>query len=511
VTGPPRGLLDGRRHGYGAAVLVVVQHPIVDIRGMLTTPSGMIGTPDWVTPEHLRNEFVRGLGAVRKRERKGIQPWPGEGYYVDSRAGLRFASTTQWSKELGSEFKPVFRRYFSDGTVGRLEVGLRTPWLLGAGVDSEPGAAAIGALRVPVRVGDAKPTPFVEIGERFARFFLEATTVTEARRRPDRVEFWWTAAGSPLAVCELDPEELTPSAAAEVSSHLANSEPGSVLVEQRWLTVDGFRVSLWFVIARPDSAPEVIRRLRIHVSRLHAEHEAFRAVLRLCAHRKLDVDASDDVRTYIDERAGLLLRRHFAGFPQKELLEMILDRWEAGYEDDLTTMRVVEARLTSVGLSRKLDGVASLVGPRASAQSGAGNQFILTQGAVLQVTYNDHSVDQSVSVSGNTGPVAGVQGGGGNEQSIGSIQQTVNDLPQLARDLVGAVSELRGQLPDEQVDEVSDYASAIQDEAQKATPDKGKITRFLDKITSWGKKVGPPALSVLSVAAQIVAAVAAFA
>ncbi|HLM87012.1 MAG TPA: hypothetical protein VK272_12570 [Solirubrobacteraceae bacterium] len=58
---------------------------------------------------------------------------------------------------------------------------------------------------------------------------------------------------------------------------------------------------------------------------------------------------------------------------------------------------------------------------------------------------------------------------------------------------------------------MSDYASSIQDEAQKPQPDKGKIARFVEKITTWAKRVGPPAATVLGLAAQIGVLVAAIA
>lgn len=490
---------------YLLNMLVVAQQPIIDVRGMVRDTTGRIRAPDWKwLPVH-EDEFVRGLGSIKERWLKGVQPWSGEAYFVDAAQTLRFESTAQWCNSLGGAFQPVFRRYFSDGTVGRLEIGLRTPRRLGPKVDCSPAAIAIDAMSLSMRLGDDSPVPFVEMGPRFAQFLLEATTLTDTERRPPALETWWVLAGSPLVVCELAVDEIRSDAAAATPSQLAGSR-GGALIEHRWLTVARRRVSLWFVVAGPTASPDVMRRLRVHISRMHAEHEAFRVVLRLCDNEQLDIGASGEVRSYINERAGLLLRRQFAGFPQRDLLELVLDDWETAYQDDLTTMRSVEAKLSSVGLSRKVAGVAALTGTT-DPGSEIKQLILVEEGGVLHMS-DDHSIDQSVSISGNTGQIAGVQGGAGNQQEIDSIAQTINNLPALAEELLKTISEIRGQLPDQDVDEATDNAQVILDEANKPKPDTGKINRFLDRITKWAKAAGPPALSVLSVASQIAAVVA---
>jgi hypothetical protein len=492
-------------------VLAVVQHPIVDLRSMLPTTTGLIEAPDWRwLPVH-GNEFVRELGAVRPRARSGVQPWSGEAFFVNSKAGLKFASATQWCPEINGELKPVFRRYFSDGVVGRLEVGVRTPWLLDPEEPAAPVAVAVSTLRLPMRLRRSAPTPFLGLGEGFARFLVSATTRTDRNRRPEKVPSWWAVAGTPVVVCELDLEELDPGSEATVRERLATSPSGSALVEQRWLTIDNIRVSLWFVVPSAATAPDITRRLRIHVSRLHAEHEAFRCVLRLCDRGRLDVNTSPSVRDFIDERAGFLLRRNFAGFPQRELLEVVLDTWETAYADDLTRMRTVAQGLTSVGLTRKVEDVVSLASGTAKGCPGMVVQLYLNNNKGAINVSDQRSVDQSVSFSGNSGPIAGVQTGSGNTQSIGEIDQTINDLPKLAQELTGAISSLRGALPGGELDEVSDYASSIEEEAKKPEPDRGKIRRFVAKISAWAESAGPPALKVLEAAAQIAALVAAVA
>jgi hypothetical protein len=288
-------------------------------------------------------------------------------------------------------------------------------------------------------------------------------------------------------VCELDLSELVGDAEIAARARLEESEHGSQLVEQRWLILDGVRVSLWFVVSRRDASRDATRQLRIHICRLHAEHEAFRSVLRLCDRGALDVTTSSAVRDYINDRAGLLLRRTFAGFPQRDLLEIVLDQWQAGYAEDLTVMRSVERRLASKTLGRKLEGVASLAESPGSDTSGRPIQFVVTEGGIIQVK-NDKSVDNSLSISG--GQVGSAQAGTGNVNATGSIEQTltVNQLPALADALAEAMSQLRDEASEEDLAEASDYVSAVQDEAHKPTPDVGKIKRFRRENHGMGKE-----------------------
>jgi polyhydroxyalkanoate synthesis regulator phasin len=480
-------------------MLVVVQQPIIDARSLLETETGRIRAADMRFPQSHAREFVRGLGPVEQRLRRGIDPWVGEGYYVDARHGVRFASTTQWCEALGDELKPVFRRLYSDGTVGRLEIGLRTPWLVKPDANEDPNAVAVAALRLPVRVGAAATAPFLDAGEPFAALLLRATTYSDKSKRPGRLEQWWVTAGSPLVLCELELDEA-PTAAQARLRHALVADSASAVVEQLWLTLDGRRVSLWLIVSGTDRSPAAVRQLRIHVSRLHAEHEGFRTVLRLCETKRLDSN-SEMVLDYINERGGQLLRRTFGGFPQGALLDVVLDRWEASYRNDLAAMRTVEGRLAGRTLQRKLEGVAQIAAGLEPSDVLRRVQINIFNGGNPKVSHTD----RSNSISGTIEQMAGVQVGDAGTQTIGSINQTSNDLSKLADELVDAVAQLRGKVDDDDATEASDLATTIKDEAQKPEPDKSKIKRVLGKLVAIGKKVGPPALTVLSTAAAIAA------
>ncbi len=481
-------------------MLLVVEIPTIDVRSLLDVPTGRAGAPDWMwLPVH-GNEFVRGLGPVKQRPRGGIEPWPAEGFLVQCRASIRFEVTRL--RQASPRLQPVFRRYFSDGRVGRLEVGFRSTPAGGHDADLDPTSAALAAVSVRARLrGATEDHPLLAFGDQLAGYVLSATTLTHPRSgvRPDRVEGWWMQHGAPLVLCEVRRDELSGrvSKAARVASReLTTRASGGAYVEQYWQTVDSTRVSMWVLMFGPDANSDSVRRLRIHITRLHAEHEALRTVLRLCDKRQLDL-TSDRVRDYLDERTSLLLRKKVAGFPQKQLLELVLDQWQRGYVDDLMTMHAVERELESKGLRRKVEALKLLGGPGELRGGAVVRQIIVESGGNLTVK------DQSVNISGKNVNAAGIITGDHNTQTIGSISQT--NLVEMTADLVKTVEALRGELNDDDFAEGSDYATAIQDEAAKPEPDKGKLRRFLAKVTEWAKKIGPPALAVAATAAQIVA------
>jgi hypothetical protein len=205
-----------------------------------------------------------------------------------------------------------------------------------------------------------------------------------------------------------------------------------------------------------------------------------------------------------------LLKRRFAGFPQKELLDLVVDQWEASYLSDIQIFRSVEQRLTSKGLKGKLEAVSAL-GPVDDLPAGLRQLIINVYGGIDMSDQRDQR-NQSVSVTaGAGGQVAGVVGGSENQQIIGSINQESNSLPALADALVQALADMRTQLAPADVpsdiDGVADLASSIQDEAKKPQPDKGKLGRLVGKVKEWATKIGPPALQVLIAAGKIAGAI----
>lgn len=114
-------------------MLVVMQIPLVDGRRLLTHDPSLLPRPRWQPPTGSRPDFLRSMGAVRKRRLEGTASWLNEDIYCDARQWLRFDPDVDRAMRCGAEAigrsTPLFRRWMSDGLlVFRLEVGARV-WI----------------------------------------------------------------------------------------------------------------------------------------------------------------------------------------------------------------------------------------------------------------------------------------------------------------------------------------------------------------------------------------------
>lgn len=478
---------------------MVVGLPVVDVRGMVDGDTGRTTVPFWPDPDAFGNAFVRGLGALRRRPRRGLLPWLGEGHFVDARRGVRFcADAVPVDGKARSSLRPVYRRFYSDGTVGRLETAFR--------VNSSrirPGTRLedllSDAARTEVRSPRAGATPLLRFGDELAECLLLATT--SARRRPVDVPNWWIRAGAPVVVAELTGHEAAlldaalSQAAATQHPPLAERQP--VAVSQRWRQLEGARVSTWSLATADWRTPEALRELRVHALRCHAEVEALRAVLRLCHRGRLDAATSSSLREFLDQKSSFFLRRQFDRFPHRALLERVLDGIANGYEEELLAVDKLIGALRP-GLAGKLADVSKVLA-EASVLS-AESVFVVGQGGI--VTMNDNSTE----ISGGT--VGAVQGGTGNTQYVGGVRQTVSfgtDLTDLVQQLVDTVQQVRTELPDDVAVEGQDLAETVKSEAEKPEPDTGKLSRALGRVKEWAEAVGDAAAPVIKTVAAIAA------
>lgn len=467
---------------------------------MVLGDTGRTGVPYWPDPEY-GNEFVRSLGPLRKRLRRGVTPWVGESYFVDARRGIRLCASTAGGEAArpDPQLRPVYRRFYSDGVVGRLEIAFRRGRTGASELDDRAIQAwvsqvALTEVRRPIALSEG--TPIVRFGDQLAGCLLEGTT--SSRRRPIAVPDWWVRAGNPVVVTELTFDEVgydSPLYDALGAEFNRLEDHQAVIVDQRWQTIGAKQVSTWTLVASPCGTWEIPRKLRVHALRCHADLEALRAVGRLCGRRRLD-PGETAVKDFLDERTKFLLRRRFDEFPQRDLLERIVESVEEGYVDELLAIRSLAGTL-GPGLSGKLDDLSAIV---TRASSGATiNVFAVTKGVIVNVTN-----DNSLNISGGT--VGAAQAGSGNVQNVGGVSQTVAqgaDLTALVADLMAAVTSLRGQVPDDVADEGEDLVTAVQEEAGKDEPDAGRLSRWLDRVKDWAEKVGDVAAPVLSVVGAV--------
>jgi len=341
VIGPPQRSSAGGlffSSVQGMPVFVALQFPFTDSRDFVPPDTGRLTVPQWPDPA-IDKEFVRAFGAVRRRQRGGLKNWPAEQVYCDAARALRFDGQLGCTRVLagsGGAVKPycAFRRLMVDGRATvRLEVGLgfRRPPPRPDVLDAEAFKSLIGIiLNLPVKpptgIDAGSPLPLAGVGNHIAASYLRATTSGEEKiSHPQR---WWIEPGLPQMVVEY------------------RTDQGSVLLPENTQRVDkldqdrvqlsysrirrrgsGVReVGVWFLGHEKTADRDFLRRLRMQLLRLHAEHEAIRSVFRHITRGRMDPDIDPQSRQgqslqdFLEDAVTLLRHRTRYGLPQSEIL-----------------------------------------------------------------------------------------------------------------------------------------------------------------------------------------------
>jgi hypothetical protein len=453
----------------GPTLLVVVQHPITDVRGLIDD-GHRIGAPSWPKPlrvfprgsaDDCRTDFIRGIGPVRERMRGNPSPWLNEKYYVDARRNIVLS---RLSGE-GIRLRPVFRRFYSDGKVARFEIGFscRGP-VLRQPPEAMVATAAGAALMVSTRFRGRLPQtgqPLAHFGRTLADHLLHGTT----RSAPATAAHgWWVTAGAPAVFVET--QQRTGS-----DAHLA--------IAHSWLRTQGQRVSCWSTHDTPQTNRELLRVLRIQLSHMHAELSALETVLGFCEAGRLEPE-DQRVADFLATVCDGLLRTERNGLTQHAYLAEVVDAAQGFQAEQIWMLRSLGERVTSKGIARKIRDASSVL---ETALHSSSTPIVLAfhEGAIM--TKNE------VNMHGGT--VGAVTAG---EATIGKLEQHVGtsgpDLAALVAELVKVVGDLRGDVPDDVVDQAEDTAEGISKEIVKDEPNTGAIQRRLNSLLTLVKGVG---------------------
>ncbi|MEV0646639.1 hypothetical protein AB0I28_15380 [Phytomonospora sp. NPDC050363] len=331
-------------------MFVTVQIPVVDLRPLIAAPTGRDELPVWPRPDraysrwsadHYRSNYVRGLGPVRPRLRGGAAPWLSESVYIDVSRNVRMErshvgpSGAHWAE--WTTMRPVYRNFYTDGVVGRFEACLKISGF-GAPVSRELLEEAATSAPVWLRGLSQRRRPLAQFGPVLTRHLLRCTTAGEG---PDP-QSWWLQAATPGVITEAPLEDP------RAGGHLA----------QDWVLRGGVRMSSWAITQDADGDADAARRLRIHVSRLHADFMAAEIVAGLCQGGRLDPD-HPPVRRYLARTIDLLLRPARHGYSQADLLVKVLSgNTEAAYAGTFAALKRLDSLTErSERIGELLDGV----------------------------------------------------------------------------------------------------------------------------------------------------------
>lgn len=489
-------------------MFVNIQLPFADLRPLLDEDVGRLPLPGWPNPQ-VDSEFVRSVGAVRQRRAGGAAPWMGEGYFADATRALRFPPQfARWPYGFGwgsTTMRNVFRRFFSDGrAVTRIEVGF-APRNRNLPLEELDGQGLLGliaaCLSVPVRLKSADDgkvtTELVLSGRELARHLIRATTRNGAR---PPVEPWCVRSLRPIAIATYAPDEVAsiPRGAKEVKFDEEGHRAHHLLVARHGVTVP-----VWLISEYEVEDQDQLRRLRLHLARLHAEREVFKWTLSCASQGKLagpnSGPAWDRLQGYLNDTDRLLTRGSIFGFATPDL------RTALGLED-LVNPGERESLLGQLrgmrgNVFRKVEAIPSQKTPPQIV-------FIQKQIAVNEQIGDIHMDDNSISIGDVSGEIHGVIG---NENYIANSFQRIEgseasgDVKTTLKELVQAVEELKPKLGDQEREAATRDLGGLVNEATAPKPRRGILESLGDGLVQTAKSVGEVGLPVLKLVTQLVA------
>lgn len=310
-------------------MFVVVQHPFADMREFVGVATGRLDRPAWPLVE-ANVDFVRSSGLVRPRRKGGLSEWAGEETYGDASNALRFPDRLGNIKfgptDLQGSARSAFRRFYSEGRVARVEAGLRIN-LAESDVEQASAASWLKLVEhcvgVPTRVrgsdGKFKDVALLAAGRDLAAHYLRASTSRKSGVQP---EGWWFQPATPAIVIDRwPPSQAFPRVP---HSRVVLDDPAIGMLFHASIQFGAQRCSTWWLTGS-GKRPDDVRRLRIHILRLHAEFECLRLVLtairsgRLSVEGKLNV--SDAVQDYLNNNIPLMERNERYGLSQSPIFE----------------------------------------------------------------------------------------------------------------------------------------------------------------------------------------------
>ena len=493
-------------------MFVAVQFPFSDTRRFLSAETNRLLVPRWPLANP-GSEFVRSFGQVRRRIRGGVENWLGEEIYCAANRALHFdppLSRQRWDTPAAS-LKPtcIFRRFFSDGlVVSRLELAFRVDVSSGSpaleGPDCLKLIESCYALkaRVPSTNGSFQVCELLDSTRFLAALYLAANT-RRIGGKAAQTERHWFIDRDPLLLIEYRDSEIA--SLPKFSSAALDLPETGLKLHQCWVNRRGRLLSVWFLEVRSGANADVLRRIRIHLFRLHAERECLKQILNLIAQKKITVapqtDSSNELQDYLLEATRLLSSQAYYGFKQSELLEAV-QRFDGIVNpgDRLTLLSQLSAIRKNI-----LANIAAFTSPGKDAAGSVhmiGGTLVYAQVAKIG---GDTMTNYNVTISGSNNTVGDIVVaekiqnsfnkadastlGKEQKENLAKLHQQVLDLSkqlppdqarQVAGDLESFTNEVTSPAPRRKWYELS--ASGLIDAAKTVAAMAGPITTTVTAI-----------------------------
>lgn len=464
--------------------------PLTDVRQFLIEPTGRHPLPNWALARAGR-DFLRSTGQVKLRPRGGLDEWPGEECYCDISSAIRFGGELGYLLINGVpsnvRLRCAFRRLYSYGVVSRAVIGFQIGgrFLRRDSLAADDLAVLVRSIldlgvRVPQASRACDERPLRGLGRSLAAYLLRVST------RPDasaHVKPHWLEAGEPQVHIEFDEGELVELPRfSRVLQGIQESDGrvgewtispgcgpigvwGSGWKVGHWRSESGSGpVGTWLLKRESSTDPDWLRRLRIHLSRLHSERESLKVVLRQLADQKISLvprtGSSDVLQEFLTGSIRLLERATRYGFAQSPMLD-IASRCTELISPGVTSS--LKAQLSSA--RRNTLRVVSEYVERENARRRAS---IIYRGDMHMTTI---TFAGNVQVSGDFNVVVAERIENSFNKAANSTAET--QIKEAIKELGVQVAELAKVLPPTQADAVSRDYETLTNEALAEHPRKG--------------------------------------
>jgi hypothetical protein len=293
-------------------MLLCIQFPLSDLRGFIAD-TGRLSAPQWQLPEP-GTDFVRYFGKLERRKDGPLQGWVSENVIADARRAVRFPAQalSLHGDPPRHDFTCAFRRFLFDAlATGKYEVGLCNWAHTQSAPDTwqlEPLVHAL--LRLPVQVpnppGKAVSCELGSAGQPLAALYRTASTISP-KKQPVQPAGWWVRAGQPIVLVEYrsdeehlelpayaSPIDLGDAAGAAAGAAASAAAAGSLTLSHFYITYKGNDIRVWALGYASKAARQTVRRLRVYLTRLHAEHQCLRIALRSLMRKQLSIEPRGD-------------------------------------------------------------------------------------------------------------------------------------------------------------------------------------------------------------------------
>ncbi|TDF84396.1 hypothetical protein [Pseudomonas sp. H9] len=479
-------------------MFLTLQHPFTDLRWLLGPETGRLERPFWPLANP-RSDFVRSSGRVTHRNRGGLREWAGEQVFSDASRALLFPDHLRDLSLGGARYYAkihhALRRYYSNGQFARLEVGLRfNVWGYPSEANADVDKVSLlhSILELPIRACGKAPTAktlgLVHAGDLLAEHFLFASTTRGVETQP-----WWFSAGSPAIVLDycrgwgLQQLPLPPH-----TREVLDLPNVGIRLSHAWLKIKHQLCSTW-IISRGREHGDEVRKLRMHLTRLHTERECLNTVLFQAKDTgKLEwvgnVERTEALQRYLNDALRVTERSERFGFDQSAMIDVAQRAHEIASED--------------LSLHEVRRQVAEKIVSHLRREQKAHTQIIALEGSKVTTTIFNGPV--------NTG------GGDINvitaetiNNSFNKVQasQASSDLKEALKEAITQVVELAKKLPQEQAQTVLKDLDAFTGEATSAKPRKAwyelSAKGILDAAKTVAALAGPVTTAVTAVLALL--------